>query len=83
MHTLVYAAGPHVPMMHLSRVTPAQFRQQLEQDAVGFFNLVSPALPYLRETRGSLVAVGQRAVGGETIIADLKSSEMDREARAL
>jgi 3-oxoacyl-[acyl-carrier protein] reductase len=57
IHTLVYAAGPHVPMVHLSRVTPAQFRAQLEQDAVGFFNLVSPALPYLRQTSGSLVAV--------------------------
>jgi phosphatidylserine decarboxylase len=38
---------------------------------------------YLPPGRGSLVAVGQRAVGGETIIADLKSNEMDREARAL
>jgi NAD(P)-dependent dehydrogenase (short-subunit alcohol dehydrogenase family) len=57
IHTLVYAAGPHVPMIHLSRVTPTQFRAQLEQDAVGFFNLVSPALPYLRQTSGSLVAV--------------------------
>jgi 3-oxoacyl-[acyl-carrier protein] reductase len=57
IHTVVYAAGPHVPMVHLSRVTPAQFRDQFEQDAVGFFNVVSPALPYLRQTRGSLVAV--------------------------
>jgi phosphatidylserine decarboxylase len=38
---------------------------------------------YLPPGRGSLVAVGQRAVGGETVIADLKSNEMDREARAL
>jgi phosphatidylserine decarboxylase len=38
---------------------------------------------YLPLGRGSLVAVGQRAVGGETVIADLKSNEMDREARAL
>jgi phosphatidylserine decarboxylase len=38
---------------------------------------------YLPPGRGSLVAVGQRAVGGETVIADLKSDEMDREARAL
>jgi len=27
------------------------------------------------------VAVGQRAVGGETVMADLKSNEMEREAR--
>lgn len=57
VHTLVHAAGPHVPMVHLSRVTPAQFRTQLEQDAIGFFNVVSPALAHLRQTSGSLVAV--------------------------
>ena len=38
---------------------------------------------YLPPGRGSLVAIGQRAVGGETVLADLKSSEMDREARTL
>ena len=36
---------------------------------------------YLPPNRGALVAVGQRAVGGETILADLKSSEPEREAR--
>jgi 3-oxoacyl-[acyl-carrier protein] reductase len=57
LHTLVYAAGPHVPMVHLSRVSPADFAEQLRQDTVGFFNLVHPALPLLRETKGSIVAV--------------------------
>jgi phosphatidylserine decarboxylase len=38
---------------------------------------------YLPPGRGSLVAVGQRAVGGETVFADLKSDEMDREARTM
>ncbi|MGW1028932.1 SDR family NAD(P)-dependent oxidoreductase [Streptomyces sp. NPDC002577] len=57
LHTLVYAAGPHVPMVHLSKVTPAQYRAQLEADAVAFFNLVHPALPLLRESRGNIVAV--------------------------
>jgi phosphatidylserine decarboxylase len=36
---------------------------------------------YLPPGHGCLVAVGQRAVGGETIIADLKSTEPEREAR--
>ena len=57
LHTLVYAAGPHVPMRHLSRVTPQEMEQQLRSDAAGFFNVVHPALPLLRELRGSLVAV--------------------------
>ncbi|MFC7260333.1 SDR family NAD(P)-dependent oxidoreductase [Streptomyces lutosisoli] len=57
IHTLVYAAGPHVPMVHLSKVTPSQYRAQLDADAGAFFNLVHPALPRLRESRGSIVAV--------------------------
>jgi 3-oxoacyl-[acyl-carrier protein] reductase len=57
VHTLVYASGPHVPMVHLSRVTPEQFRTQLDVDAAGFFSLVQQALPLLRASKGSLVAV--------------------------
>jgi NAD(P)-dependent dehydrogenase (short-subunit alcohol dehydrogenase family) len=57
LHTLVYAAGPHVPMVHLSKVSPADFAEQLTQDAVGFFNTAQPALPLLRTTQGSIVAV--------------------------
>ncbi|GGN72662.1 3-ketoacyl-ACP reductase [Streptomyces albiflavescens] len=57
IHTLVYAAGPHVPMVHLSKVTPSQYRAQLDADAGAFFNLVHPALPRLRKSRGGIVAV--------------------------
>jgi 3-oxoacyl-[acyl-carrier protein] reductase len=57
IHTLVYAAGPLVPMVHLSRVSPAQFRQQLLDDAAAFFNALHPALPHLRQSKGSVVAV--------------------------
>ncbi|MFE2580173.1 SDR family NAD(P)-dependent oxidoreductase [Streptomyces sp. NPDC059378] len=57
LHTVVYAAGPHVPMLHLSQVAPQQYRAQLEGDAVAFFNLVHPCLPLLRESRGGIVAV--------------------------
>ncbi|MGP4014247.1 SDR family NAD(P)-dependent oxidoreductase [Saccharopolyspora sp. 5N708] len=57
VHTVVYAAGPHVPMVHLSKVAPAQYRAQLEADAVAFFNLAHFALPLLRASQGSIVAV--------------------------
>lgn len=57
IHTLIYAAGPHVPMAHLSRVPPAMLAQQLAGDAAAFFNAVSPALRHLRVTRGNIVAV--------------------------
>lgn len=57
IHTLVHAAGPHVAQMHLSRVEPSAYRAQLEGEAVAFFNVVHPALPHLRATHGSIVAV--------------------------
>ena len=57
MHTLVHAAGPHVPQIHLSRVEPSAYRAQIEGEAVAFFNLVHPSLPLLREAAGSIVAV--------------------------
>ena len=38
---------------------------------------------YLPPGKAALVAVGQRAVGGETVFADLKSDEGTREARRL
>jgi NAD(P)-dependent dehydrogenase (short-subunit alcohol dehydrogenase family) len=57
LHTVVYAAGPHVPMVHLSRVAPQRFGEQVAQDTIAFFNLVAAALPRLRDTHGNLVAV--------------------------
>lgn len=57
LHTVVYAAGPHVPMKHLSAVTPEEMRHQLLGDSGAFFALVQPALPALRAGRGSVVAV--------------------------
>jgi 3-oxoacyl-[acyl-carrier protein] reductase len=57
LHTLVYAAGPHVPMRHLSRVDPSQMAAQLASDAASFFAVVHAALPALRAARGSVVAV--------------------------
>ena len=57
LHTLVHAAGPHVPMKHLSSVSPAELSAQLAEDAAGFFNVVHPALPHLRATEGSVVAI--------------------------
>ncbi|MBZ5738566.1 SDR family NAD(P)-dependent oxidoreductase [Nocardioides mangrovi] len=57
LHTLVYAAGPHVPMTHLSRVDPRDMAAQLAADSAGFFAVAHPALPHLRRTEGAIVAV--------------------------
>lgn len=57
LHTVVYAAGPHVPMTHLSRVEPTVMAGQLAADAAGFFSVAAAVVPFLRAARGSLVAV--------------------------
>ena len=63
LHTLVYAAGPDVPQVHLSRVQPLAMRDQLDADAAGFFTAVFAALPHLRESGGSIVAVTTAGLG--------------------
>ncbi|WP_295653054.1 SDR family NAD(P)-dependent oxidoreductase [uncultured Dietzia sp.] len=57
IRVLAHCAGPHVPMVHLSRVSPAGFRRQLDEDAAGFFALVHPALAHLRAVAGNVVVV--------------------------
>jgi 3-oxoacyl-[acyl-carrier protein] reductase len=57
IHTLVYAAGPHVPQKHLSTIDPGEVRWQLDVDAAGFFAVAQASLPHLREDEGSIVAV--------------------------
>lgn len=57
LHTLVYAAGPHVPMRHLSKVEPRSMGEQVHTDVTGFFNVVHAGLPALRESSGNIVAV--------------------------
>lgn len=51
IHTLVYAAGPHIPMRHLSRITPEDFKSQMIDDAVGFFHAAHAALPICAPAR--------------------------------
>ncbi|PWJ27049.1 NAD(P)-dependent dehydrogenase (short-subunit alcohol dehydrogenase family) [Branchiibius hedensis] len=54
---LVHAAGPHVPMRHLSTVDPVEFARQCQQEGIAFFALVAAFLPLLRERSGSITAV--------------------------
>ncbi|EME23928.1 SDR family NAD(P)-dependent oxidoreductase [Rhodococcus triatomae] len=54
---LVHAAGPHIPMVHLSSVAPDVYAQHLGAEATAFFAVVHALLPTLRATQGSVVAV--------------------------
>src|SRR5581483_7671787 len=57
IHTVIHAAGPHVPQRYLSCVTPGLMRERLDQEAAALFNVLSPALMSLREAGGTIVAV--------------------------
>lgn len=59
---LIHAAGPFVPQKYMSAVTPFEMRQHLEQETGSFFNVLAPALPHLRASSGSIVAVTTVAV---------------------
>ncbi len=54
---LVHAAGPHIPMVHLSRVAPATYAAALRDEALAFFTIAHASLPALRRTQGNVVAV--------------------------
>lgn len=60
--SLIHAAGPFVPQKYLSTVTPEEMVHQLGAETAAFFNVVAPALPHLRETSGSIVAVTTVAI---------------------
>ncbi|MEQ8717344.1 MAG: SDR family oxidoreductase [Acidimicrobiales bacterium] len=57
LHSLVYAAGPHVAQRYVSTIEPADMWEQCRNDVLAFYNLVHPALVPLREAQGAIVAV--------------------------
>ena len=57
IHTVIYATGPFVHLKFMSKVEPAEFRDYLLGDTLACYNLVHAALPHLRRSRGSIVAV--------------------------
>lgn len=74
LHTLVHAAGPHVPMVHLSNVAPTTMAAQLSADAAGFFTVVHPALPHLRQSQGAIIAVTTAATARYPVRDGLSSA---------
>ena len=59
IHTVVFGAGPVVEQVYLSETTPELWRQSIETETVGFFNVMSACLPHMREQGGgSFVHLG-------------------------
>lgn len=57
VHTFVHAAGITVPQAYLSEIDSPLLERHMVAEVVGFFNMVSPLLPCLRTSRGSIVAI--------------------------
>jgi 3-oxoacyl-[acyl-carrier protein] reductase len=62
IHTVVTAHGPFVHLRYLSTITPAMFREAIEADAFGAYYVFHAALPHLRKSQGSVVAMGTTAL---------------------
>lgn len=57
MTTVVHAVGSDIPMQYVSQISAESWQRVLHADGDGFFHVVRAALPRLRETRGSIVAL--------------------------
>jgi phosphatidylserine decarboxylase len=63
-------------------ITLVRENQPIEAGArTGLIRFGSRVDIYIPEGKGVLVAEGQRTIGGETVLADLRSEEMGREVR--
>jgi len=52
IHTVVFAAGPVVEQVTLAETSEALWRQSIDVEVHGFFNVVQATLPHLREGGG-------------------------------
>lgn len=59
VHTVVWGAGPLAHQVHLSELTPDQWRRAFDVEVFGFFTTARAALPHFREAGGgSFVHLG-------------------------
>tara|TARA_B100001564_G_scaffold303808_1_gene272128 strand:- start:1345 stop:2112 length:768 start_codon:yes stop_codon:yes gene_type:complete len=57
INTLVNAAGFDIPQKFISEIDADLWREVIDADINGFFNLIKSGLPYLRESQGSIVFI--------------------------
>ncbi|HKY90314.1 MAG TPA: SDR family oxidoreductase [Nevskiaceae bacterium] len=61
IHTVVLAAGATLQFRSLLDVDAAKWRQTMETDVTGAFNVTRATIPHLRRTSGSVVALSTMA----------------------
>lgn len=78
IHTVVYASGPYMDFGRVADTDPAEWKRVIETDVVGYFNLLHAAIPALRETGGTIVALTsagtRRYPPGDILSAGAKAS---------
>ena len=74
IHTLVYAAGPVVPQIHLSNIETEVFSKHLNLEVNAFFGVVIAALPFIRKQKGAIIAVTSAATDNYPVKDGLSAS---------
>lgn len=74
VHSVVYAAGPHIPMKFLSAITPAEWKGVFDADVNGAFNLVWASLPHLKAGGGGAFAAVITAAVEKVPLRDICSA---------
>jgi NAD(P)-dependent dehydrogenase (short-subunit alcohol dehydrogenase family) len=57
VHTVVNATGSSIPMLFINQVPGSTWREVMDNDVNGFFNIVQASLPHMREKGGSYVVI--------------------------
>ena len=58
IHTVVNATGSSIPMLFINDVPASTWREVMNNDVNGVFNIVQASLPHLRDQGGSYVVIG-------------------------
>jgi len=62
IHSVIHAVGPRIDQPYLSQVSPEQWTTAVHADLDGFFHVVRAAIPHLRASQGTLVAITSAGV---------------------
>jgi NAD(P)-dependent dehydrogenase (short-subunit alcohol dehydrogenase family) len=57
VHTVVMATGYDIPQDYIVNIEPKLWQDVMNADVNGFYNVAHTAIPYLRDSKGSLVHV--------------------------
>lgn len=74
VHSVVYAAGPHIPLKFLSAITPGEWKNVFDADVNGAFNLVWASLPHLKAGGGGAFAAVTTAAVKKVPLRDICSA---------